>query len=399
MDNRLLTQLEILKLSGEKPNFSKLGREYGIDRRTVKRYYDGYAGKPATRNKPSKLDQHEAIIRQKMAIRGATIKAVYEFLYGKYGESIGTYSNFRKYVTSRGITPNKKVRGHPRFETAPGLQAQVDWKEDLQIANCLGEIFTIQVFDYKLGYSRYCRFVYKRTRTQQEVFDRLIQCFMATGGVPREILFDNMRAIVDIVDGSRRINSKAKQFAKDFGFKIKLAKPRHSYTKGKVETINKFMEWLRVYEGEFETEDDLLRIMLNINDRVNTEVCQATNVPPYLLFQKEKDMLQPLPSPHVIDSYREYDRRAKVQKDSLIVFRKSHYSVPPEYIGKTVHLKAFGDDLRIYFENRCIAEHRISDKRINYDRDHYLELLKPLVRKDDLESFAEQNLRQFDSFL
>ena len=37
MDNRLLTQLEILKLSGEKPNFSKLGREYGIDRRTVKK--------------------------------------------------------------------------------------------------------------------------------------------------------------------------------------------------------------------------------------------------------------------------------------------------------------------------------------------------------------------------
>jgi hypothetical protein len=55
--------------------------------------------------------------------------------------------------------------------------------------------------------------------------------------------------------------------------------------------------------------------------------------------------------------------------------------------------------LRIYFENICIAEHKISDKRINYDKDHYLELLKPLVRADDLESFAEQNLRQFDSFL
>jgi hypothetical protein len=222
---------------------------------------------------------------------------------------------------------------------------------------------------------------------------------MATGGVPSEILCDNMRTIVDITEDGRRINAKAKQFAKDFGFKIKLAKPRHSYTKGKVETINKFMEWLRVYEGEFETEDDLTRIMLSINDRVNTEVCQATNMPPYLLFQKEKDMLQPLPSPYVIDSYREYDRRTKVQKDSLIVFRKSRYSVPPEYIGKTVHLKAFGDDLKIYFENRCIAQHKISDKRINYDRTHYLELLRPLVRSDDLESFAEQNLRQFDSFL
>ena len=178
-----------------------------------------------------------------------------------------------------------------------------------------------------------------------------------------------------------------------------IAKPRHSYTKGKVETINKFLEWLRVYEGEFETEEELIGIVSNINDRVNTEICQATNMPPILLFQKEKDMLQPLPSSHVIDSYREYDRTTKVQKDSLIVFRKSRYSVPPEYIGKTVHLKVFGDDLQIYFESKCIAQHKISDKRINYDKDHYLELLRPLVRKDDLESFAEQNLRQFDSFL
>ncbi len=231
------------------------------------------------------------------------------------------------------------------------------------------------------------------------MFGSLIQSFIATGGVPREILFDNMRSIVDIVDGKRRINSKARQFAKDFGFKIKLAKPRHSFTKGKVETINKFVDWLRVYEGEFETEDDLIRIVQRINDRVNTEICQATNVPPILLFQKEKDMLQPLPSSHVIDSYREYDRTTKVQKDSLVVFRKSRYSVPPKYIGKTVHLKTFGDDLRIYFEGRCIAQHKISDKMINYDRDHYLELLKPLVKSDDIESFAEQNLRQFDNFL
>ena len=399
MDSRLLTQLRILKLSGEKPNFSKLGREYGIDRRTVKRYYDGYAGKPATRNKPSKLDQYETVIRQKMEIKGASIRGVYEFLRDKHGDAVGTYSNFRKYVLSHGMTPKRKAKGHPRFETVPGLQAQADWKEDLQLMSSLGETFTIQVFDYKLGYSRYCQFTYKRTRTQQEVFDSLIQSFIATGGVPREILFDNMRSIVDIVDGKRRINSKARQFAKDFGFKIKLAKPRHSFTKGKVETINKFVDWLRVYEGEFETEDDLIRIVQRINDRVNTEICQATNVPPILLFQKEKDMLQPLPSSHVIDSYREYDRTTKVQKDSLVVFRKSRYSVPPKYIGKTVHLKTFGNDLRIYFEGRCIAQHKISDKRINYDRDHYLELLKPLVKSDDIESFAEQNLRQFDNFL
>ncbi|UWN97184.1 hypothetical protein NQ488_03640 [[Bacteroides] pectinophilus] len=39
MDKGLITQLQILKLSNIKPNFSELARLYDLDRRTVKRYY------------------------------------------------------------------------------------------------------------------------------------------------------------------------------------------------------------------------------------------------------------------------------------------------------------------------------------------------------------------------
>lgn len=46
MDNMLLTQLKIFKLTNLKPNYSELARQYGVDRRTVKKYYDGYEGKP-----------------------------------------------------------------------------------------------------------------------------------------------------------------------------------------------------------------------------------------------------------------------------------------------------------------------------------------------------------------
>lgn len=46
MDKGLITQLQILKLSNVKPNFSELARLYDLDRRNVKRYYDGYEGKP-----------------------------------------------------------------------------------------------------------------------------------------------------------------------------------------------------------------------------------------------------------------------------------------------------------------------------------------------------------------
>lgn len=54
MNEALKTQLKILKLSDIKPNFSELARFYDLDRRTVKKYYDGYEGKAAHRDK-SKL--------------------------------------------------------------------------------------------------------------------------------------------------------------------------------------------------------------------------------------------------------------------------------------------------------------------------------------------------------
>jgi hypothetical protein len=46
----LKKQIEIIKVMGMKPNFSELARMYGIDRRTVKKYYEGYEGKPKKRN-------------------------------------------------------------------------------------------------------------------------------------------------------------------------------------------------------------------------------------------------------------------------------------------------------------------------------------------------------------
>ncbi|MDO4486593.1 MAG: hypothetical protein Q4C46_08400, partial [Bacillota bacterium] len=80
MNEALKIQLKILKLSSIKPNYSELARMYGLDRRTVKKYYDGYDGKPAHREKPSKLDKHYELIKKKLSIRGVNVRAVYEFI-------------------------------------------------------------------------------------------------------------------------------------------------------------------------------------------------------------------------------------------------------------------------------------------------------------------------------
>ena len=400
MEGALITQLRILKLSEIKPNFSELARQYDLDRRTVKKYYDGYKGKPKHHNKSSKLDEHFDIIKNKLLLKGVTVRAVYEFIVDEIDPDIGTYSNFNKYVKAKGLKPQKTDKGHPRFETEPGLQAQVDWKEDITLHNRYGESFTFQVFDYKLGYSRYPVFTYKLYKTRQDVFDCLIASFKATGGVPREILFDNMSSVVDRDGNKAKISNEMKAFAKDMGFKIKLCKPRHPFTKGKVESLNRFLDWLIPYEGEFETEEELIAILGKINKKVCERVCDETGVPPILLFQKEKEYLQSLPSDKVLESYLAHDRQTTVRKDSMVTYMKNKYSVPAEYIGKPVRLKVTNDSLLIYYSTELIVTHALSDKRLNYKKEHYTQLLSGYMKDDDeISKLAEKNLRQMDAFL
>lgn len=399
MITNLIGQINIIKGMNIKPNYSELAREYGIDRRTVKKYCEGYEGKSKTRNKPSKLDKYYEEIKTKLSIKGITVKAVYEYLIDKK-YNVGSYSNFIKYVKSKDIKTSKKVKGHPRYETPPGKQAQVDWKEDLKLISKNNEEYIINVFNYKLGNSRYCNFEYRKTKTQQDVFECLISSFKATGGIPSEILFDNMRTVVDIVDNKRRINSKMKAFASDFGFNISLCKPRHSFTKGKVESANKFIEWILAYNHEFETEEELIKILKNINKKVNQSTNQTTGLPPILLFQKEKEYLQPLPSKSIIESYMDSRLTANVHKDSLINYKNCKYSVPSKYINKTVTLNIIEDELHIYFSTDLIAIHKVSDKKMNYLEEHYKELLSVSMKKsEDIDILAMDNLNQLDCLL
>lgn len=141
---------------GIKPNYAALGRKYGMDWRTVKKYHNGYEGRPDKRNKGSKLDEFKNEIADKLAIKRITVQGVYQFMLRKYGtKRIGSYSNFNRYVTVNKLKQKAKSQGHPKFEKNPGEQAQVDWKEDIHITNIYGEVFIINVLHTTLKYSRY----------------------------------------------------------------------------------------------------------------------------------------------------------------------------------------------------------------------------------------------------
>lgn len=400
MNTVLLTQLKILKMSDIKPNFSELARLYEMDRRTIKKYYEGYEGKSKNRYKTSKLGKYKELIGIKLAIKGVNVRSVYEYLISEIDSDIGTYSNFNKYVKKEGLKPSKTPKGFPRYETSPGILAQVDWKEDISIKNKFGKIFTFHVFSYKLGYSRYPVFIYKSSRTREDVIDCLIASFKNTGGVPKEILFDNMSSLVTFKDGHATISPKIQAFAKDFNFKIKRCKPYHPFTKGKVEAANKFIAWILPYEGEFETEKDLIEILSGINKKVCTRICYETGLTPVLLLQKEAEYLQPLPDINIVESYTAKTRRTTVTKDSMITYLGCKYSVPHQYIGKTVCLSVTKDMLYIYYITDLITMHSISNRRLNYKEEHYKQLLKYSIKNEDsIDELAETNLRQMDEFL
>ena len=127
------------------------------------------------------------------------------------------------------------------------------------------------------------------------------------------------------------------------------------------------MSWLIPYNHEFEDEEELLQIILNIRNKVNATVNQTTNVPPILLFEKEKEYLLPLPNNRIMLSYLVNVEKTKVYPDSLVYYKGQRYSVSPKYIDQDVQLKQTENILYIYHNKQLIATHEISNqlKRVN----------------------------------
>ena len=78
--DELMADFRVVELMGTKPNYAELGRKYGLDPRTVKKYHDGYEGKPKSRDKPSILDKYLDEITKKISIPRTTLKGVWECL-------------------------------------------------------------------------------------------------------------------------------------------------------------------------------------------------------------------------------------------------------------------------------------------------------------------------------
>ena len=212
----------------------------------------------------------------------------------------GGMSQLRRFL--REIRPTQPDDPVVRFETAPGEQMQVDWVEFRK------GVHPLYAFCATLGYSRasYVEFV-----TDMKV-GTLIDChqkaFVALGGVPRRILYDNMKTVVLERDvdgpGAHRYHAGFLDYAKHCGFVIKLCRPYRARTKGKVERFNGYLRrsfhvplvaTLKQAGLQLDAVTANAEVRHWLSEVANVRIHGTTHTIPALRLQEEHAHLQAIP--------------------------------------------------------------------------------------------------------
>ena len=384
-------------------NKSELARRMNCSRQTInaKLNKQNNANTRKKRIYTSKLDEFKDLIETKVEKYACSAMSIYLLLKNKYGYS-GGYSSVARYVSD--FKNEQKVKVTIRFETTPGYQAQVDWKEKLELVDVHNAPYTVNIFLMTLGYSR-MKFV-KLTfdRTQTTLFDCITSAFEFFGGTTDEILFDNMKTVVDHAKSDFSnvvINEKFAQFAKDAGFIIRACRAFRPETKGKVEVLAKVMNRLKAFNGEFSTQADLIEIVDNMNISLNKEIVQGINQRPIDRFEKEKNTLNPV-NIDILKPYFIRQKEYKVSNESMITYKGKKYSVPTAYIGKYVTVTEGDSTIYIYYTTNFICSYdTLIDCFLNYKEEHYKEILSKSAygNKTDkeLDAIIKKNLQHLDN--
>ena len=396
--------IEKLTNGGGNINKSELSRQYNCCWRTIDRRLnpDKYKKEKKIRIYTSKLDDFKEIIDSKLEKNNIPATGIYYLLKTKYNFD-GKYGIVRKYVSNK----KEKIINELtiRFETIKGYQSQVDWKEKLKLHDIYGNEYLISIFLIVLGNSRFKYIELTFDQTQDTLFKCMNHAFEYFGGTTEEILFDNMKTIVNHTKSTFQnviLNSKAEQYAKDAGFKIRTCLPYRPRTKGKVETLAKIMNRLKAFDKEFENLKELEEVVIKLNYSLNyEEKSQAIDDIPYNLFQKEKEYLIPV-NIDILKNYYILEKTYKVSNESMITYKGIKYSVPIQYVGKQITVLDEDNVIHLYYNAKLIYSYNKNKKyKYNYKEKDYIDILKrssfDYKTDQEIKEFIQHNLKSLDN--
>lgn len=241
---------------------TELARRFGISRRTVYHWIatgqlDRDLDSQEVRYRPrppvaTMLDPYKGIIQARLeSLPLLTSQRLFEELRGC--EYPGSYTQLKEYV--RRVRPKGTIEPVVRFETPAGFQGQVDFGT-FQLP--WGRRYALLVV---LGYSRLLWMRFFARQTMATLIRGLESAFECFGGVPQELLFDQMRSVVISdarFDGAGLLmNAEFMRFAAHWGFRPRACRPYRARTKGKVERPIRYVRQSFFYGRTFLNDEDL----------------------------------------------------------------------------------------------------------------------------------------------
>ena len=370
-------------VSGE--SISSIARDLKLSRPTVRKYLQTVVEPVYIRQQQAapKLGEFQSVLeswltteRHLPKAQRRTAQRLFEGLQAEgYRGAYDSVQRFVKQWKSAQTKPSIKEAFVP-LVFAPGDACQFDWsQEHVEIG---GVAITIKVAHFRLAYSRQMFVAAYPCETQEMVLDAHNRAFTFFGGVPKRVIYDNLKTVVDtiLIGKARHFNRRFIALANHYLFEPVACTPASGWEKGQIENqVGNVREWLFTPKACFESfaalNDWLATRCRELAERKHPVETTRSIAD---CFLQEGPSLRAISSP--FDGYIE--EMMRVSSTCLVRVDRNRYSVPADFAGKVVSLRLYADRVRIVAENQVIAEHerRFGRDQLICDPWHYLPVLE-----------------------
>lgn len=373
----------------DKINLAELERRTGVSRAKLRRLKEnGFVFKPhaleGRRASKTVLSGYTAILDDLLR-KGITNSAVCLERLQTVGFS-GSLTTVKNYISAhKHLIPAKRQFVAPqgsrgrRFVTEPGEAYQMDWGFT-KVLDYDGSEYNAACFVMVCHHcgQRYVEFF--PNAKQENLFIGMIHAF-GYMGIPKYVLTDNMKSVVIHRDfeGYPVWQKDYEAFMKTVGFQTKLCKPRHPFTKGKVERLVRFVKENFLVDRVFWNITDLNRAALNWCNQQNSTYNKATaGAPQEVHCSSCAEQIHTFEMNPALLFYLCPER--KISFDGFVNYEGRRFGVPFSYRGSTARVMRKDDMIYIYSSDlkQQLTTHDVTwSKRDRFCKDQYAALEQP----------------------
>ena len=352
----------------------RCARTIDLDRKTVRKYWhmtqDGYLRYMSESKKRAKiLDPYqEEIIAELETYPNITSAIIHDHLRERHDNFAPSYRSVRLYVTALreelGIPTEVKIRQYTEVtEQPPGFQAQVDMGQKV-MTDPFGKKVRIYIFAMVMSLCRK-KFVYFQDHpfNAREFIEAHDLAFRYYGGRTEEIVYDQDRVMaVSENAGDLILTETFEGYRKYAGFSIRLCRGYDPESKGKIESVVKYVKGnflaCRVYHGISALNSEG---MAWLDRTANAKIHETTKMIPNVVFSEEAKHLKPVPT---LSKPLE-PKTAIIRKTNVVHYKQNRYQVPKgTYLpGREARIVVDGTGIYVSFfdakTGEILAEHQV----------------------------------------